>query len=102
MPQTATIASLKHEAYTALTSDVNQVDDVPLVTSKDDFEICKARKDRPKRTAREYDVLDESMLVRSCLSNWEILFIQFRDESGEWDAVLSLVDNYSVLLTQAS
>jgi hypothetical protein len=80
VPQTATIASLKQEAYAALTSDVNQVEDVPLVTSKDDFEICKAR---PRRTEREYEVLNESLVVKSCLSNWENLFIQFRDESGE-------------------
>jgi hypothetical protein len=73
---------LKQEAFSALASDVNQVDDVPKVTSEDDFEICKVKRDKGKRT-REYEVLDGSQSVKTQLANWEILFLQFRDESGE-------------------
>jgi len=77
-----TIASLKEEALSALVSDVNQVPDVPKVTTVDDFELCRAIKDKGKLTG-DYEILDVSKQVKeSKLSSWEALFIQFRDPSS--------------------
>lgn len=102
MPPSTTVASLKDEVLSALVSDVNQeVDEIPSITSQMDFEISKSTKgkgrnpnpnpilppnpDTPVATAPEYEVLDVSKEVRECgLSNWENLFLQFRDASGEW------------------
>ncbi|KAF5371315.1 hypothetical protein D9758_004204 [Tetrapyrgos nigripes] len=73
----ATVASLKEEALGALTSDVNQVEDVPQVHAVDKFEICRRDK------AGRYELLDEGKeLKESKISNWEVLYIQFKDESG--------------------
>lgn len=77
-----TIASLKEEALSALLSDVNQVPDVPKVTTEADFELSRGIKDKGKMTG-EYELLDTSKQVKdSKLSGWETLFIQFRDPSS--------------------
>ncbi|THU91912.1 hypothetical protein K435DRAFT_726718 [Dendrothele bispora CBS 962.96] len=79
LPPATTIASLKEEALSALTSDVNQVEDVPKVSSVDEFEIC--RKDK----AAAYELLDDEKELKECkVSNWEILYLQFKDESGKF------------------
>jgi len=79
---TATVASLKAEALSALRSDVNQVEGVPKVTDEGDFEISRAIKERGKHTV-EYEVLDESRKIKDALTKgWEVLFLQFRDSSG--------------------
>jgi hypothetical protein len=57
---------------------VNQVEDVPQVRAVDDFEICRRDK------TGKYEMLDEGKeLKESRVSNWEVLYIQFKDESGE-------------------
>jgi hypothetical protein len=96
-----TIADLKHEVLSALTSDVLQNksgEDVnmgllpdqdpedewtpPVVTSIDDFELSRAVKDKGKPTGK-YNLLANSDTVKQSLVNWETLFIQFKDENGE-------------------
>ncbi|KAK7470118.1 hypothetical protein VKT23_001559 [Stygiomarasmius scandens] len=78
LPPATTIASLKEEALSALTSDVNQVEDVPKVSTVDEFEICR------KSKASGYERLDNDRELReSKISNWEVLYLQFRDESGK-------------------
>ncbi|KAJ7639541.1 hypothetical protein FB45DRAFT_905957 [Roridomyces roridus] len=81
---TISINALKAEVLSALSSEVNQVEDVPRVTSADDFELCKAVKERGKLKG-EFTVLDEHKLsIRDAgVANWEPLFIQFRDDSGD-------------------
>lgn len=57
VPPSTTVAELKEEALSALTSDVNQVEDVPKISSEDDFEICRAIKDKGKITGG-YEIMD--------------------------------------------
>lgn len=60
-------------------------DVVPRVTSLEDFELCRAIKEKGKMTG-EFQVVEanEMELKMSGLSGWEVLFVQFRDKkSGE-------------------
>jgi hypothetical protein len=52
------------------------------VTDERSFEISRAVKDKGKRTV-QYEVLDGSRNVKDTLTNWEVLFLQFRDQSGK-------------------
>lgn len=55
---------------------------MPKVSDTDDFEISRAVKERGT-VAVQYEVLEESQNVRGTLTNWEPVFLQFRDSSGE-------------------
>lgn len=67
------IQSLKEEALDALTSDVNQAEDVPTVSSLDEFQIVKAKDDA-------YTPLNDEDQVKDCkIAGWDILFLQFKD-----------------------
>ncbi|KAJ7129144.1 hypothetical protein C8R44DRAFT_71355 [Mycena epipterygia] len=82
---TITVAALKADVLSALSSDVNQVEDVPPVSAVADFELCKAVKERGKLTG-EFQPLDnlKLSLKDAGVINWEPLFVQFRDpDSGE-------------------
>lgn len=79
------VAQLKAEVLSALSSDVNTLEDVARPTKVHDFELCKAVKDRGKLTG-EFQLLDELKLsLRDAgVANWEPLFVQFRDpDSGD-------------------
>ncbi|KAL4076281.1 hypothetical protein J3A83DRAFT_4089630, partial [Scleroderma citrinum] len=78
-PQSSTIASLKSEALSAFSGN----EDIPNVQSTDNFELCRAIKDRGKSNAvTAYEVLDPTAPIRGLLGNWEELYVQFRDEDG--------------------
>ncbi|KAL4081470.1 hypothetical protein V8B97DRAFT_2001640 [Scleroderma yunnanense] len=58
-------------------------EDIPNVQSTDNFELCRAIKDRGKSNAvTAYEVLDPTAPIRGLLGNWEELYVQFRDEDG--------------------
>ena len=97
-----TIGDLKCEALSALQADVlhrkSDEDDsmdlvpdfdpegewvIPAVNSVDDFELSRAVKDRGRPTGK-YTVLSNEGTVKQSLVNWESLFIQFKDEDGEY------------------
>ncbi|OBZ70293.1 hypothetical protein A0H81_09717 [Grifola frondosa] len=91
----ASIASLKADALTALQSDVLDAPNphtgmadadpfwtVPKVASVDDFELCKSVRDKGRPTG-QYQLLDNSRSVRESIVNWEHVFVQFRDSSGK-------------------
>jgi len=79
---TTTIASLKTETLSALKSDVNQVENVPKVTDEGDFEISRALRERGKNTV-QYELLEGSQTMKDTFTTgWEVLFLQFRDSSG--------------------
>ncbi|KAG1833569.1 hypothetical protein EV424DRAFT_1533043 [Suillus variegatus] len=84
VPQTATIAFLKDEALSALTSRVATEDDsFPHVQSTSDFELARAVKEKEKnRSGVTYEALESNKAVRGLLTNWEVLYFQFRDEEG--------------------
>ncbi|TFY67638.1 hypothetical protein EVJ58_g1476 [Rhodofomes roseus] len=93
-----TIGSLKKDVLTALNAPVLRapnpksesamnVDDaqdwtVPTAGSVKDFELCRAIKERGRPTGI-YELLEDDMQVRNCLTNWEALYVQFRDTDGE-------------------
>lgn len=85
VPQTATITFLKDEALSALTSRVATEDDsFPHVQSTSDFELARAVKEKEKnRSGVTYEALESNKAVRGLLTNWEVLYFQFRDEEGE-------------------
>jgi len=61
---------------------------------KRNFEISRAVKDKGKRTV-QYQVLESSETVKSTLTNWEVVFLQFRDTSGE-SVVVSMISPLSM------
>lgn len=78
LPST-TIGTIKADALSALTSDINQVEGIPKVESEEDFEICRAIKDKGKVTGA-YEVINVSKEVREYnLASWDTLYLQFRD-----------------------
>ncbi|KAH7916791.1 hypothetical protein BJ138DRAFT_1121597 [Hygrophoropsis aurantiaca] len=81
VPQSATIASLKDEVLSALSSDVNEIEDLPPVSSSEEFELCRAVKDK-ERASVQYATMNGSLPVKGVLSNWEVVYLQFRDEAG--------------------
>ncbi|KAI0700593.1 hypothetical protein BC835DRAFT_396778 [Cytidiella melzeri] len=54
---------------------------VPPVESTEDFDLSRALKDRGQPTG-EYEVLAVTSTVKESVTNWEALFIQFKDENG--------------------
>jgi len=84
-PQEEAISKLKEEvlsALTALYSHGDRVAQVPTVKTVDDFELCRAVKEKGK-PAGDYTLLDHvSGRVKDHLVNWDSVYIRFRDESG--------------------
>lgn len=85
VPHSATIAMLKDEALSALTSRVaTQDESLPHVNSTSEFELARAVKEKEKsRSGVTYEVLEPDKSIRSLLANWEVLYFQFRDEESE-------------------
>ena len=96
-----TIASLKADVLSALnapvlstpapfdalnpdTMDVDNSEwEVPQVSNEDDFELCRALKEKGRLTGK-YERLEGRLMVKTTVVNWETLFVQFRDlEKGE-------------------
>ncbi|EGN92039.1 hypothetical protein SERLA73DRAFT_38043, partial [Serpula lacrymans var. lacrymans S7.3] len=75
VPHSNTIASLKEETLSALSADVTEIEDVPRVSKEEEFELCRAVKEKGKTTV-QYEVLQPSQSV-SNLTNWEVLYLQF-------------------------
>jgi hypothetical protein len=65
---------------------------VPKVEDVGDFEICRAKKERGKSAGStgQYEVLN-GVVKDAGLVNWDVLFLQFRDEDGECKYFLNLV-----------
>jgi len=84
-PQEEAIAKLKEEVLSALTAlylHADRVPQVPTVKTVDDFELCRAVKEKGKPTGN-YELLDhESGRVKDHLVNWDSVYIRFRDGSG--------------------
>ena len=84
-PQEEAIAKLKEEVLSALTAlylHGDRVPQVPTAGTVDDFELCRAVKEKGKPTG-DYELLDHaSGRVKDHLVNWDSVYIRFRDESG--------------------
>ncbi|TFL05828.1 hypothetical protein BDV98DRAFT_236489 [Pterulicium gracile] len=88
VPQTSTIGAIKEDALSALTDAVNQKGDVPAVTSVDDFELCRAVKEKMRgnrgEVAYTYEPLDTTANVKVAnVQNWETLYLRFKDNNDE-------------------
>ncbi|KAJ4472812.1 hypothetical protein C8J55DRAFT_519698 [Lentinula edodes] len=89
VPPSTTIGFLKEQTLSALNSGLNEEEDIPPVKEVGDFELCRCRvikgKDRNADVQREYDILDEpeSTIKGIKLANWEVLYLQFKDEEGQ-------------------
>jgi len=84
-PQEEAISKLKEEVLSALTAlhlHGDRVSQVPTANTVDDFELCRAIKEKGKPTG-DYELLDVSGRVKDNLVNWDSVYIRFRDESGE-------------------
>jgi hypothetical protein len=85
VPQEEAIAKLKEEVLSALTAlylHGDRVPQVPAAKTVDDFELCRAVKEKGKPTGK-YELLDHaSGRVKDHLVNWDSVYIRFRDESG--------------------
>jgi hypothetical protein len=85
-----TIADLKSEVLSALNADVasDALDfmamDPPQISveSEDDFELCRAMKERGKPTGAFEPLEPYKSLKESGLSGWEAIFLQIRDRSS--------------------
>lgn len=83
-PQEEAISKLKEEVLSALTAlylHGERVPQVPTVKTVEDFELCRARKEKGKHIG-EYEILNVSERVKDHLANWDSLYIRFRDESS--------------------
>lgn len=84
-PQEESISKLKEEVLSALTAlylHGDRVPQVPTANTVDDFELCRAVKEKGKLTGN-YELLDHvSGKVKDHLVNWDSVYIRFRDESG--------------------
>ena len=97
IPSTSTVHALKEEALSALQSDVMAAPNphpeameedesewtVPEVSSVDDFELAKAVKEKGRPTG-QYETLNVASQLKNVVSNWEPVFVQFREPNGEW------------------
>ena len=96
-PDKTTIGELKNEVLSALTADVvvnPHIDDAmglpepdpswesPFVDTVDDFELCRAVKEKGRPTGH-YEPLANNETVKSSVANWESVFVQFKNEKGE-------------------
>ncbi|KAI0732870.1 hypothetical protein C8Q72DRAFT_70337 [Fomitopsis betulina] len=70
------------QAESAMSVDGPAEPTIPKVTSVKDFELCRAIKERGRPTGK-YELLEDDMQVRSCLTNWETLFVRFRNSDGD-------------------
>ena len=72
--------------------DVDEDDselEVPQVEDAEDFELARQAKEKGRPTGR-YEQLEAKAQLKNVLANWDPVFVQFKDENGEW-IVLSFV-----------
>ena len=85
-----TIAEMKSDVLSALKADVSldaldfMAMDPPQISveSEDDFELCRAIKERGQPTG-VFEILEPSKLLKdNGLTGWEAIFLQMRDRSS--------------------
>lgn len=84
-PPTKTVAQLKEEVLSALTSklvDCPMDIDMDEIKSTKDFEICREQRERRERTmvpVGKFDILDASACVKDTTFPYETLVLRFRE-----------------------
>ncbi|KAG7097481.1 hypothetical protein E1B28_004823 [Marasmius oreades] len=92
VPPTTTIASVKEEVLSALTSDINQnagMTDtevpIPKVETIEEFELSKPIRGKDRTASpSHYEMLESSTKLKDArMHGWEVLYIQLRSPSGD-------------------
>ena len=80
-PQAMKISELKTQALSALQQFAETHDEIPRVSSEDEFEISRAKRSKGSDTVT-YEVMAGNTIVKDVFLNWEEVYLQFRDASG--------------------
>ncbi|KAH9002267.1 hypothetical protein EDB86DRAFT_284308 [Lactarius hatsudake] len=83
LPNVTPISTVKEQVLSAFSDDVFKgIRGVPSILNADDFVLSREVMERGKATA-SYEVLTDDQLLRDVVGDWAVLFIQFKNESGE-------------------
>ncbi|KAI9467169.1 hypothetical protein BJY52DRAFT_1162663 [Lactarius psammicola] len=83
LPNVTPISAVKEQVLSAFSDDVFKgIRGVPSIRNADDFVLSREVMERGRGTA-SYEVLTDDQLLRDIVGDWAVLFIQFKDESGE-------------------
>ena len=79
------ISAVKEQVLSAFSDDVFKgIRGVPSILDVDDFVLSREVMERGRGTS-SYEVLTDDQLLRDIVSDWAVLFIQFKNESGAYD-----------------
>jgi hypothetical protein len=85
LPNVTAISAVKEQVLSALSDDVFKgIRGVPSIRDADDFVLSRELMERGRGTA-SYEVLTDDQLLRDIVSDWAVLFIQFKNESGAFN-----------------
>ncbi|KAI9447883.1 hypothetical protein H4582DRAFT_1802148, partial [Lactarius indigo] len=83
LPNATPISTVKEQVLSAFSDDVFKgIRGVPGILNADDFVLSREVMERGRATA-SYEVLTDDQLLRDIVGDWAVLFIQFKNESGE-------------------
>lgn len=89
LPNETAISAVKEQVLSAFLDDVfGGIDDVPKISSLDDFVLSREVIKRGIDTT-SYEVLTDDQLLKNVVGNWAVLFVQFKDDSGARDVTVS-------------
>ena len=76
---------MKEQVLSAFSDDVFKgIRGVPSILDVDDFVLSREVMERGRGTS-SYEVLTDDQLLRDIVSDWAVLFIQFKNESGAYN-----------------
>ncbi|KAH8988536.1 hypothetical protein EDB92DRAFT_2068531 [Lactarius akahatsu] len=83
LPNVTPVSTVKEQVLSAFSDDVFKgIRGVPNILDADDFVLSREVMERGRATA-SYEVLTDDQLLRDVVGDWAVLFIQFKNESGE-------------------
>jgi hypothetical protein len=81
LPNVTAISTVKEQVLSAFSDDVFKgIRGVPSIRDVGDFVLSREVMERGRGTS--YEVLTDNQLLREIVSDWAVLFIQFKNESG--------------------
>jgi len=80
----STLKDVKSDALSALSQYSSVQSDLPGISSIDDFELCRKEvQSAPRGAPAKYTLLEDGTIKQLGLNNWEILYVRYKDASGE-------------------
>lgn len=74
---------VKEQVLSAFLDDVFKgIHDVPQISGLDDFVLSREVTERGKDTT-SYEILTDDEVLKNVVGNWAVLFVQFKDDSGQ-------------------